>query len=331
MANTLYVGSDQAYTTLTAAINAAADGDTIILKENVTETGAVTIDSKDITVDLGGFTLDAQVYIKGDADVEFKNGSMTYTNTDPVYGSSVITTGIYTDENGVVKSSGGPSALTLTGVKVEGGEAVDSRNYTHAVYYKSTGGLTITDCTITGGTVTRTENSTISRTENNTTHGIYASGCDGDIVIKNSTISGGYGNSEGETRINAGHPVGGGDAIYLSGKSNVTIEDSTVSGGSSKWYNANAGINVTNQFSGTLTVVDSTVTGGTAEGKNPSSNTSGIGGVGIYTNMSTSCQEIAISGSTISGGDGGQSWNGSGRSMWTLVSNFTSWAKILTR
>ena len=155
MAKTLYVGSDQDYTTLTAAINAAADGDTIILKEDVTAVGLITIDSKDITVDLGGFTLDAQVYLREDSDVEFKNGSMTYTNTDPGSGSSVITTGIYTDENGNIKSSGGPSALTLTNVKVEGGEAVNSRNYTHAVTYKSTGGLTITDCTITGGTATR--------------------------------------------------------------------------------------------------------------------------------------------------------------------------------
>jgi hypothetical protein len=37
-------------------------------------------------------------------------------------------------------------------VEVDGGEAINSRYYTHAVKYDATGGLTITDCTITAGT-----------------------------------------------------------------------------------------------------------------------------------------------------------------------------------
>ena len=93
---TYEVGADKAYTTLQAAINAASDGDTIVLTGNITE-DSVSIDSKDLTIDLGGFTLTGHTYVKGDANVEFKNGKMTVADTDPSSGSAVITTGIYVD------------------------------------------------------------------------------------------------------------------------------------------------------------------------------------------------------------------------------------------
>ena len=53
---TLYVGSTEIYTTLTAAIDAAQNGDTIVLKENISES-TLTIDGKDIACSENGYEL----------------------------------------------------------------------------------------------------------------------------------------------------------------------------------------------------------------------------------------------------------------------------------
>ena len=73
---TIYVGKTETYTTLQSAIDAAAEGDSIILKEDITE-NSIVIDGKDLSIDLGGFTFTGRSIIKNGADVTFDNGKMT--------------------------------------------------------------------------------------------------------------------------------------------------------------------------------------------------------------------------------------------------------------
>ena len=306
---TLNVGSDQTYKTLADALAAANDGDVIVLNGDITES-SVKIE-KSVTIDLNNNTLTGKVYIWESAAVEIKNGKMTVAGTSPGFNDAVITTGLYTDAEGNVKSSGGASSLVINNVDLNGGEAVNSRYYTNGICYKSTGGLKIVDSTITAGTATRNADCENIGSNSSTATAVYAPvGSAGDIVIENSTITGGYGKTDAEYTGYVSQLFSpGGSAVSLHGSSDVTITGSTVKGGSSNWYNAAEAINVSNQFSGTLSVVESNVAGGDAEGEVAGY---GIGGVGINTSMSTSCEKIEIEGSTISGGNGGDSWNGNG-------------------
>ena len=306
---TFEVGTGKEFTSLQAAINAASDGDTIVLTESISE-ATITIDGKDIAVDLGGFTFTGKTFIKNGADVVISNGKMTVAGNSPAFGDAVIKV-----MDGEVEVDGVktvvPTSLELNGVEVDGGEAINSRYYTNAVTYDATGGLTVTDCTITAGTATRNADCESIGSISSGAVGIYAPNkSGGKIEITNSTITGGYGKTEAEWTGYVSQLFSpGGYGISLHGTSEVTITDSTVNGGGSNWYNAGYAINVSNQFSGTLDVTDSTVTGGNAEGQ---VGNYGQGGSGIYTNMSTSCESIDITGSTITGGAGGKSSNAFG-------------------
>ena len=309
MATTLYVGTEETYKTLQEAVTAAADGDTIVLKEDISES-TLTIDGKDIAIDLGGFTFTGKTYIKNGADVVISNGKMTVAGNSPAFNDAVIKV-----MDGEVEVDGVktvvPTSLELNGVEVDGGEAINSRYYTNAVTYDATGGLKVTDCTITAGTATRNADCESIGSNSSTAIGIYAPNkSGGKIEITNSTITGGYGKTDAEwTGFVSQLFANGGYGISLHGTSEVTITDSTVNGGGSNWWTAGVAINVSNQFSGTLDVADSAVTGGKAEGQ---VGNYGQGGAGIYTNMSTSCESIDITGSTITGGAGGKSSNAFG-------------------
>ncbi|MBE6403686.1 MAG: hypothetical protein E7039_08195 [Lentisphaerae bacterium] len=303
------VGTGQEYTSLQAAINAAADGDKIVLTESITEE-SISIDGKDIAIDLGGFTFTGKTYIKNGADVVISNGKMTVAGNSPAFNDAVIKVMDGEVEVGGVKTVV-PTSLELNGVEVDGGEAVNSRYYTNAVTYNATGGLKVTDCTITAGMATRNADCESIGSLSSAAVGIYAPNkSGGKIEITNSTVTGGYGKTNAEwTGYVSQLFANGGCGISLHGTSEVTITDSTVNGGGSNWWNAGVAINVSNQFSGTLDVADSAVTGGKAEGQGGNY---GQGGAGIYTNMSTSCESIDITGSTITGGAGGKSSNAFG-------------------
>ena len=306
---TLEVGAGKAYATLQEAVGVAGNGDTIVLTEDISES-TLKIDGKDITVDLGGFTFTGKTYITNGADVVIKNGKMTVAGNSPSFNDAVIKV-----MDGEVEVDGVktvvPTSLELNGVEVDGGEAINSRYYTNAVTYDATGGLTITDCTITAGTATRNADCESIGSISTSAVGIYAPNkSGGKIEITNSTITGGYGKTDAEwTGYISQLFSPGGYGISLHGTSEVTITDSTVNGGGSNWYNAGYAINVSNQFSGTLDVADSAVNGGNAEGQ---VGNYGQGGSGIYTHTSTSCESIDITGSTITGGAGGKSTNAFG-------------------
>ena len=77
-ANGQYVAG---YTTLQDAVNAAQDGNTITLLQNVVLTGseAITID-KSLTLDLGGYTVSDSTDFSGTAMIIISNGDVTITN-----------------------------------------------------------------------------------------------------------------------------------------------------------------------------------------------------------------------------------------------------------
>lgn len=118
------------YPTITAAITAAADGDTVKLLADTTEDVVI---NKDITLDLGGKTLTNTN--AGKATISVTGGTVTVKNGNVVGGTSYYNIEVTKDSN---------ANLTLEGVTATAGNTGSSMidNY---------GTLTITSGTYTGG------------------------------------------------------------------------------------------------------------------------------------------------------------------------------------
>ena len=287
------VVGDVQYKTLAEALEAAQAGGTVTLLDDVALDATLEI-SKNVTLELAGFTVTGNVIVQGDADVTFRGGVMT-----AVSGNSVID----------VKGS---AVLNLDGMTVDGGNALNVRSSIHAVVYESVGGLHITGSEILGGTLKHDENCGSIGT-NSAAHAVYAYGSSGgSISIENSTLKGGNGKTDATyTGYVSQLFVGGNVALQLGGNAAVEIKNTTIHGGDSDWYNAADAINVSNTFDGTLSISGSSkISGGNA--LNGTGQNWGTGGQGIYTHQSTGCTQIDIRDSEITGGDGGGSWDGSG-------------------
>lgn len=285
---------DVRYKTLAEALDAAQAGGTVTLLDDVALDATLEI-SRNVTLELAGFTVTGNVVVQGDADVTFRGGVMT-----AVSGDSVID----------VKGS---AVLNLDGMTVDGGNALNAGSSIHAVVYESVGGLHITGSEILGGTLTHDENCG-STGSNSAAYAVYAYGSSGgSISIEDSTLKGGNGKTDATyagSFVSQWY-VDGGIALQLGGSAAVEVNNSTIHGGDSDWRDAADAINVSNTFDGTLNVSgESKVSGGNA--LNASGENRGIGGEGIYVNQSTGCTQIDIKDSEITGGDGGRSWNGSG-------------------
>ena len=284
---------DVRYKSLAEALEAVQAGGTVTLLDDVALDATLEI-SKNVTLELAGFTVTGNVIVQGDADVTFRGGVMT-----AVSGNSVID----------VKGS---AVLNLDGMTVDGGNALNVRSSIHAVVYESVGGLHITGSEILGGTLKHDENSGSIGT-NSAAHAVYAYGSSGgSISIENSTLKGGNGKTDATyTGYVSQLFVGGNVALQLGGNAAVEIKNTTIHGGDSDWYNAADAINVSNTFDGTLSISGSSkISGGNA--LNGTGQNWGYGGQGIYTHQTTGCTQIDIRDSEITGGDGGGSWDGSG-------------------
>lgn len=288
------VVGDVQYKTLAEALEAAQAGGTVTLLDDVALDATLEI-SKNVTLELAGFTVTGNVIVQGDADVTFRGGVMT-----AVSGNSVID----------VKGS---AVLNLDGMTVDGGNALNVRSSIHAVVYESVGGLHIIGSEILGGTLTHDENCG-STGSNSAARAVYAYGnSGGSISIENSTLKGGNGKTDATYAGDfvAQWYVDGGIALELGGNAAVEVKNSTIHGGDSDWRNAEEAINVSNLFKGTLNISDnSKISGGNA--LNGTGKNWGYGGQGIYTHQTTGCTQIDIRDSEITGGDGGGSWDGSG-------------------
>lgn len=284
---------DVRYKSLAEALEAVQAGGTVTLLDDVALDATLEI-SKNVTLELAGFTVTGNVIVQGDADVTFRGGVMT-----AVSGNSVID----------VKGS---AVLNLDGMTVDGGNALNVRSSIHAVVYESVGGLHITGSEILGGTLKHDENCGSIGT-NSAAHAVYAYGSSGgSISIENSTLKGGNGKTDATyTGYVSQLFVGGNVALQLGGNAAVEIKNTTIHGGDSDWYNAADAINVSNTFDGTLSISGSSkISGGNA--LNGTGQNWGYGGQGIYTHQTTGCTQIDIRDSEITGGDGGGSWDGSG-------------------
>ena len=286
------------YKSLTDAIAAAGDNATITLVDNVTLSSKLNL-SSNLTFDLAGFTLSGAVVLSEAADVTFKNGNMTAEY-------SSVTSNAYAVVN-VTDSA----ALTLDGVNLAGADSVNRGAGVRGIAYQSTGALDVINSTVAGGNQIHDEgysSGTVGADE-----AIYAYAASGGTInIVNSTVKGGSGKTDAvySGSYKSGLYVEGGIALQLGGTAAVTISGSSIIGGDSDWYNAEDAVNVSNTFKGTLLVeASSTIKGGDA--LNLSNENRGIGGVGIYTNLSTGCTQITVNDSEVIGGNGGRSWNGS--------------------
>lgn len=286
------------YKSLTDAIAAAGDNAIITLVDNVTLSSKLNL-SSNLTFDLAGFTLSGAVVLSESADVTFKNGNMTAEY-------SSVTSNAY-----AVVNVTGSAALTLDGVNLAGADTVNKGAGVIGIVYQSTGALNVSNSTVAGGNQIHDEGysgGTVDADE-----AIYAYGSSGGTInIVNSTVKGGSGKTDAvySGSYKSGLYVNGGVALHLGGAAAVTISGSSVIGGDSDWRDAEEAVNVSNSFDGTLLIEgSSTIKGGDA--LNLSNEDRGIGGVGIYTNLSTGCTQITVNDSEVTGGNGGRSWNGS--------------------
>ena len=154
------------YSSLTAALEAAKDGETIILVADITAE-SFTVDGKELTIDLNGHTMsvDGDNKFINDADVTIKNGTLDLDNAK-AEGDAIFCVGNYSTT----------AALTLDGVTVTG----DGYSSAYAVFYVyGTSELEIT-----------ASEATLSNDQAEAGGFIKAeSGADGVVNLKDSTIN----------------------------------------------------------------------------------------------------------------------------------------------
>lgn len=279
------------YKSLADALAAANADDTIVLLDNVTLNSPLAI-SKDVTIDLNKKTIDTKAGVRA---ITITSGNVTIKNGTVKMGTVVNGS---TSESGytiyVNTAKGENVTLNLEDVTVIGGENQKSG---------------VTDATVDA---LKANGMYIYQTTAGTALYIYGKKSVGNTIvnIKNSTIIGGYGSATNGTQtkyISGGaNMADGGDAITAIGDKVVLtiIDGSTIKGGDSDLHNAGIGVELQ---SGTLTVDGSTVTGGSCLKCDKSY---GIAGDAVY--VGSVAKSATIKNSTIIGGNGGYSYDGSG-------------------
>ena len=279
------------YKSLADAIKAANAGDTIVLLDNVTLNSPLAI-SKDVTIDLNKKTIDTKAGVRA---ITITSGNVTIKNGTVKMGTVVNGS---TSESGytiyVNTAKGENVTLNLENVTVIGGENQKSG---------------VTDATVDA---LKANGMYSYQTTAGTALYIYGKMSDGNTIvnIKNSTIIGGYGSATNGTQTkyisDGANMADGGDAITAIGDNVVLtiIDGSTIKGGDSDLRNAGIGVELQ---SGTLTVDGSTVTGGSCLKCDKSY---GIAGDAVY--VGSVAKSATIKNSTIIGGNGGYSYDGSG-------------------
>nr|WP_321358841.1 T9SS type A sorting domain-containing protein [uncultured Draconibacterium sp.] len=240
------------YATITKAIEAASDGQTIVLAP-----GTITLSDAEVTAN--GVRIDKSLTIKGAGDADnptIVKVPITYAESQNG-GETASASRVFNITAGTVSISD----MTIQGGDISG----------QASLQNSGGGIRIN-----AGTVTLT-NVTVSDSKAAYGGGVY--NLDGILMINASIISGntasgsgntasgsGYGggvlNSRGTFTINASTISGNtaetyGGGVYNSGS--LTINTSTISGNTAETYGGGA-----YNYSGTLTLISTTIAGNTA-------------------------------------------------------------------
>lgn len=204
------VGNDSyesLFETIDAAIDAAADGDTITIITDITTNEQVTIDNKNIVIDINGKTFNGSILVPT-GNITIKNGSIV--NTDSAVSAIEINNGV----------------LTLTDVNIDSAR--------HAV--RIDGAVT---ATINGGTYRGAIG-----TGTGTYHAVNVSG-DADVTINGGTFTGPKGTTaDSGSAVNAqagatitinGGTFAGGKNDTLAAKGTLTVYGGTFDQNPSKY------------------------------------------------------------------------------------------------
>lgn len=146
-------GSDESlFETLDAAIDAAADGDTITIITNITTNEQVTIDNKNVVIDINGKIFNGSILVPT-GNITIKNGSIV--NTDATVSAVEINAGELTLENVSIDSArhavriDGAVTATINGGTYRGAIGTGTGTY-HAVNVSGDADVTINGGTFTG-------------------------------------------------------------------------------------------------------------------------------------------------------------------------------------
>lgn len=295
------------HTTLFAAVDGAAINDTILLASDIELSDTLTID-KSITLDLNGHNL----------TTSDSTGSMAKAVLKITGSSDVTIKGVGLIQSGTSKNSSGWASETISlqnvssnltikdGVTVKGGDSINSKEASSAIWFWSSGTLTIENAQVVGGDQIKNSVDYASGYNNIGTAGDAINLEMGDNatvnIIAGSTVKGGKGINEGHGPIlgdDEFKKATGGLAFSRHPRANINITDSTVLGGDSDLWDAESAIEM---GAGDVSITNSIVKGGNG-------NKDGGHAIAIVGNSSG---DLMITSSQLSGGDAGTSWLGCG-------------------
>ncbi|WP_347129062.1 S-layer homology domain-containing protein [Neglectibacter timonensis] len=288
---------DGTSTTLASAVQSASDGNTLQITAGITLTSGVTIDSKNLTLDLNGQTVTSTV-------TGTNTGAITLTGT-----ASLTVTDTSTGKNGkleVTSTTGIAIRNESSGeVKVEGGTVTTSGgSSSYAICNSSTGTVNVTGGTVeaTGsggraihnngaGTITVSDNAEVSATDssgraihNNSGGTITVSG-NAAVSATGSSGYAIYNYSTGEVKVEGGE-VSATTGNAICNEAGGTI---TVTGGKVKATGANSAIY--NFSTGSLNISGGTVEATASNGRAIYNNSTGkitVSGNATVTSANTS-------------------------------------------
>ena len=211
------VDTDTSYTTLTEALAAARDGDTIQLLANIDYSAGIKVENKSITFDVNGFILN--VTNANGHGLEVGSGGEVRLVDSSGGGKFNVKGGGGSSKHGVYVHSGGKAEVTRADVTGSGyGAWVAGAGSELVVYTHIWSGFYALQA-IDGASVTVYGSL-------NGGGGMCVAGTDTNVTVYGSSSGGGTGiYANGPVTISVkGNVTGGGAGVYLSGGAQVTID-----------------------------------------------------------------------------------------------------------
>ena len=214
-------GVSYRYATLVNALEAAQNGDTVVLLGDVNLTEALTID-KNVTIDLAGHTVRAEgtaANITVDVTIESSedNGAIVYTGDGADHGLVVTKNATLTIEDVVVDYA-------------NGGQAIRLGDYNGGTPTADGGNAVLTNATVTGGVAGVAMFGTAEESANKTSLTATDSSISGTVYYGIATNGTFYNNVISLTDTNVSAPKATGTAMYLPGSGETTITGGEIKG-----------------------------------------------------------------------------------------------------
>ena len=288
-------------------LETADEAGTISLKNDVALTSTAKI-TRDLEIHLNGYTLIAGdsntlLAIHNEANVSIQGPGVVTGGQKNTTANLITVSG---DANLTIQGSEAKD-LTVSGFRaVNGGGDVGRTIYCEDEF--GTSNVTIQNAIVSGGDFHKESAHGYDRDAGDA---VYFKS-NGTLTIANAEVAGGNGTAASELTgeyVSGGQTFAeGGVALYLY-QGTVIIDSSVITGGDSEFYNAGDAINFGNGNGVELSITDSTVKGG---GCIRPQGSYGIAGDAIEVTQNMDASSIEISGSTLQGGGGGNSWLGCG-------------------